>query len=131
MSWIHLGRCLRSWPKSIKDSVCTNYFTLVHTTSVALFSLCVFFVSTSFKSTLIKCTGFFNLSPSLQVKISLKHYMSDIFGHQCGLNICPLRPDQDCKTLWDYLESLSLAPHILRLPRSPVQITYQQCSEMR
>jgi hypothetical protein len=49
--------------------------------------------------------------------------MSDIFGHWCGRNIHPLRPGQDCKTLWDYLESLSPAPHVIRLPRSPPQIS--------
>jgi len=44
--------------------------------------------------------------------LSLSHYMSDIFGHWHGHNIHSLRPGQDCKTLWDYLESLSPAPHM-------------------
>ena len=56
-------------------------------------------------------------------ELSLNHYMSDIFDHWCGLNIHPLRPGQACKTLWDYLESSSPAQHVLRLPRSPTQIS--------
>jgi hypothetical protein len=58
-----------------------------------------------------------------ELSLNLNHYMSDIFGHWCGHNIHPLRPGQDCNTLWDYLESLNTAPHVIRLSRSLPQLS--------
>ena len=37
-------------------------------------------------------------------ELTLAHYLSDIFGQWCGLNIHPMRPGQHCTALWGYLK---------------------------
>ncbi len=58
-------------------------------------------------------------------EFTLMHYMSDIFGRWCCLNIHPLSPAQHCTTLWDYLKGLSPARQVLRMERRQLQL---QCS---
>ena len=50
------------------------------------------------------------------------HYLLDNFDHWCDRNIHPLRPGQDCKTVWDYLKGLSPAWQIIRLEWRQLQL---------
>ena len=55
-------------------------------------------------------------------ELTLDSYLPDIFGHYCGLNIHPLRPGQDCTTLWDYLRDLSPAQQVLSFEQRQLQL---------
>jgi len=62
-----------------------------------------------------------------KLEFILNHDMSDIFGHLCDHNMQPLRPGQDCTTLWDYLKGLSPAQQVLSLEQRQLQLQYQNC----
>lgn len=55
-------------------------------------------------------------------EFTLNSTSSDIFGHSCSLNIHPLRPGQNCATLWDYLRGLSPAWQVLSFEQRQLQL---------
>ena len=65
-----------------------------------------------------------------KLEFTLNHDMSDIFGHWCDLNMQPLRPCQDCTTLWDYLRGLSPALQVLSFEAKQMQLQLQYKPKM-
>ena len=65
-----------------------------------------------------------------ELEFTLNHDMSDIVGHLCDLNMQPLRPGQDCTTLWDYLRGLSPALQVLSFEGRQLQLHCQYNPKM-
>ena len=60
-----------------------------------------------------------------EYEFTLNHANVRYFGHPCGINIHPLRTNQDCTTLWDYLEGLSPALHVLSLEQRHLKLQWK------
>ena len=60
-----------------------------------------------------------------ELEFTVNHNMSDVFGHWCDLNMQPLRPVQDCTTLWYYLRGLSPALQVISFDGRQLQLHCQ------